>query len=96
MPFCLGLSKMTNSFNSAGAPAGFVVSNGEGAPKYASRRRPALLGSSALIGIALTASPAMGQSFTAGGGTIVVDGGSATNVTVVQGGFEATDSIPSQ
>ncbi len=89
---------MANSINGAGASAGFVVSNSGAAPKNASRRRHALLGSSALIGIALSASPAMGQSISpAGGGTVstnngtITGGGANEGVAVQQNGPGGVD-----
>lgn len=83
---------MANSINGAGASAGFVVSNGDAAPRHVKRGRHALLGSSALIGIAMTATSAGAQSFPVGGGTIVVNGGgTTTNNTGANGGFENTD-----
>lgn len=89
---------MANSINGAGASAGFAGSIGEAAPKNASRMRHALLGSSALLGIALSASPAMAQSISpAGGGTVstnngtITGGGANEGVAVQQNGPGGVD-----
>ncbi len=78
---------MANSINDAGASAGSVVSTIGAARRNVSWRRHALLGSSALVGIAMTVSPAMAQTSVnpAGGGTVSFPNGTVTGGGAGQG-----------
>ncbi|OYY71813.1 autotransporter-associated beta strand repeat-containing protein [Sphingomonas sp. 28-63-12] len=84
---------MSNSLNGASASAGFAVTNGEKAGRLSGWRRGALLGSSALVGVALSASPAMAQTVVnpTGGGTIVSDTGTPDDQTATGGGVRIYD-----
>ena len=97
MKSILGLHVMTNSLNDAGASNAFAVTNGAKAGRLSGLRRNALLGSSALVGIAMAASPLMAQSITpAGGGTVsngdatITGGGVGEGVLVQQNGNQGT------
>ncbi len=80
---------MIHRNNGARASAGFAVAQTKSAGLN-SWRRSALLGSSALIGIAMTASPAMAQT-AVGGGTITANGAAVTDNTGTGGGVRLTN-----
>lgn len=78
---------MTNSLNDAGASNAFAVTNGAKTGRLSGLRRNALLGSSALVGIAMVASPVMAQTSVnpAGGGTVSFPNGTVTGGGAGQG-----------